>query len=64
MHCTRNHPTIYVTTHDYERLSALVDFYKSRRRSMLVDFLADELKCAELITPAEEPGNFVARPAA
>ena len=53
MHRARSQPKIYVTTHDYERLSALVDFYKSRRRDVLVDFLADELERAELIAAAE-----------
>ena len=64
MHCARNHPTIDVTTHDYEQRSDLVDFCKSRRRGVLVDFLTDELERAELIAPADEPGNFAARPAA
>jgi regulator of nucleoside diphosphate kinase len=46
-------PTIYVTTHDYERLSALADFYQSRRPGVLVDFLIDELERAELVAAAE-----------
>jgi regulator of nucleoside diphosphate kinase len=46
-------PTIYVTTHDYERLSALADFYKSRRQGVGVDFLIDELERAELVAAAE-----------
>jgi regulator of nucleoside diphosphate kinase len=53
MHPTQNQPKIYVTTHDYERLSALADFYKSRRRDVLVDFLIDELERAELVAPTE-----------
>ena len=64
MHCARNHPTIDVTTHDYEQRSTEVDFYKSRGRSVLVDFLAKELERVELIGQAEEPGNFGTRPAA
>jgi hypothetical protein len=64
MHCTRNHLLIYVTTHDYEQRSAMVDFCKSRRHGVLVDFLTNELGHAELIAPAEEPGNFAARPSA
>jgi regulator of nucleoside diphosphate kinase len=51
-------PKIYVTTHDYERLSALADFYRSRRRGVLVDFLIDELERAELV-PAAEVGRKV-----
>jgi regulator of nucleoside diphosphate kinase len=50
-------PKIYVTTHDYERLSALADFYQLRRRGALADFLANELERAELIAAAQiEPG--------
>jgi regulator of nucleoside diphosphate kinase len=56
MHCAQ--PKIYVTTHDYERLSALADFYKSRRRGVFVDFLIDELERAELV-PAAEVGRKV-----
>ena len=53
----RDLPAIYVTTHDYERLTGLVDFYASRRHAVLVDFLTEELERAELIAPAElEPG--------
>jgi regulator of nucleoside diphosphate kinase len=59
MPCTRSHPTIHLTTHDYERLSALVDFYMSRRCGVLVEFLADELERAELIAPAEFKPNAV-----
>jgi regulator of nucleoside diphosphate kinase len=58
MHCAQDQPEIYVTTHDYERLSALADFYKSRRRGVLVDFLIDELERAELV-PAAEVGHKV-----
>jgi len=43
---------IYVTTHDYERLTALADFYKSRHAA-LVDFLTEELERAELVAPRE-----------
>lgn len=46
-------PRIYVTTHDYERLSALADRYRSRRGGALVDFLLDELERAELVHAAE-----------
>jgi regulator of nucleoside diphosphate kinase len=46
-------PTIYVTTHDYGRLSALADFYQSGRPGVLVDFLIDELERAELVAAAE-----------
>lgn len=46
-------PTIYVTTHDYDRLSALADFYKSRRANVVVDFLLDELDRAELVAAAD-----------
>jgi regulator of nucleoside diphosphate kinase len=58
MHRAQDQPEIYVTTHDYERLSALADFYKSRRRGVLVDFLIDELERAELV-PAAEVGHKV-----
>ena len=56
--CPQVQPTIYVTTHDYERLSALAEFYKSRRGSDLVDFLIDELERAELV-PAVDVGAKV-----
>jgi regulator of nucleoside diphosphate kinase len=52
-------PTIYVTTHDYERLSALADFYKSRRGSDLVDFLIDELERAELVPAVDVAAKVV-----
>lgn len=52
MHHAQARPEIYVTTHDYERLSALADFYKSRR-GLLVDFLIEELERAELVAAAE-----------
>ena len=58
MRSTQAQPKIYVTTHDYERLSALAEFYKSRRRGVLVDFLVDELERAELV-PAVEVGHKV-----
>jgi regulator of nucleoside diphosphate kinase len=53
MQSTKARPKIYVTTHDYERLSALADAYRSRRRGPLVDFLVDELERAELVPAAE-----------
>ena len=59
MHCAQDQPEIYVTTHDYERLSALADFYKSRRRGVLVDFLMDELERAELVAAAEVGAKVV-----
>lgn len=46
-------PEIYVTTHDYERLSVLADSYKSRGRGALADFLIDELERAELVAAGE-----------
>ena len=58
MHSVQAQPKIYVTTHDYERLSALADFYRSRRRGVLVDSLIDELERAELV-PAAEVGPKV-----
>jgi regulator of nucleoside diphosphate kinase len=58
MHSIQVRPKIYVTTHDYERLSALAEFYKSRRRGVLVDFLIDELERAELV-PAAGVGHKV-----
>jgi AraC family transcriptional regulator, regulatory protein of adaptative response / methylated-DNA-[protein]-cysteine methyltransferase len=58
MQSTKARPQIYVTTHDYERLSTLADFYRSRRRGPLVDFLVDELERAELV-PAAEVGPKV-----
>jgi regulator of nucleoside diphosphate kinase len=57
-HCAQAQPKIYVTTHDYERLSALADFYRSGRRGVVVDFLIDELERAELV-PATEVGRKV-----
>jgi regulator of nucleoside diphosphate kinase len=53
------HPTIYVTTHDYERLSALADFYRSQRPGVRVDFLIDELERAELVAAAEVGAKVV-----
>ena len=53
MQSAKARPNIYVTTHDYERLSALADFYRSRRRGPLVDCLLDELERAELVPAAE-----------
>ena len=58
MHCAQDQPKIYVTTHDYERLSALADFYQARRRGVVVDFLIDELERAELV-PAADVGPKV-----
>ena len=58
MRSLQDRPRIYVTTHDYERLSALADVYKSRRRGALVDFLMAELERAELV-PAAEVGRKV-----
>jgi regulator of nucleoside diphosphate kinase len=55
----QDQPEIYVTTHDYERLSALADFYKSRRRGVPVDFLIDELERAELVAAAEVGAKVV-----
>lgn len=57
MQSTHQPPKIYVTTHDYERLSALAEFYKLRRRGAVADFLANELDRAELVAPSEiSPG--------
>jgi hypothetical protein len=56
MYDAQARPKIYVTTHDYERLSALADFYKSRRRAAVVDFLIDELERAELVPAPKSPG--------
>lgn len=53
MQSAQARPKIYVTTQDYERLSALADFYRSRRGGPLVDFLIDELERAELVPAAE-----------
>jgi regulator of nucleoside diphosphate kinase len=53
MQSARARPKIYITAHDYERLSALADSYRSRRRGPLVDFLLDELERAELVPAAE-----------
>ena len=58
MHCAQAQPEIYVTTHDYERLSALADFYQARRRGVVVNFLIDELERAELV-PAADVGPKV-----
>jgi regulator of nucleoside diphosphate kinase len=59
MHFDQDRPEIYVSTHDYERLSALADFYQSRRRGVLVDFLIDELERAELVPAAAIGHNVV-----
>jgi len=59
MQSTQVQPKIYVTAYDYERLSALAEFYESRRRRMLVDFLLDELERAELVPAAEMGQRFV-----
>ncbi|MGH6916101.1 MAG: nucleoside diphosphate kinase regulator [Geminicoccaceae bacterium] len=53
MMTARNQPQIYVTKDDYERLSALAEVYRSRRRGVHVDFLIDELERAKLIAAAE-----------
>lgn len=53
MRCAQEQPKIYVTTHDYERLSALADFYRLRRRGALADLLDSELERAEVIAAAE-----------
>lgn len=58
MHHDQVQPRIYVTTHDYERLSALAESYRARRRGVLVDFLIEELERAELV-PAAEIGRKV-----
>jgi regulator of nucleoside diphosphate kinase len=58
MHGNQARPRIYLTTHDYERLSALADVYKSRHSGALVDFLMAELERAELV-PAAEVGRKV-----
>ena len=58
MHHEQARPKIYVTTHDYERLSALADSYRARGRGVIVDFLIDELERAELV-PAAEVGHKV-----
>ena len=47
-----NLPPVYVTTYDYERLTALADSCKSRHAA-LVDFLTEELERAELVAPRE-----------
>lgn len=52
MQGARKQPTITVTTHDYERLSTLVDSPRLRRRGVRTDFLADELDRAYLVAPA------------
>jgi regulator of nucleoside diphosphate kinase len=59
MHFAQDRPEIYVSTHDYERLSVLADFYQSRRRGVLVDFLIDELERAELVPAAAIGHNVV-----
>ena len=59
MHAAQDQPGIYVTTHDYERLSALADFYRACQQGVLVDFLIDELERAELVAAAEVGPNVV-----
>jgi len=58
MQAVQARPKIYVTTHDYERLYALAEFYQERRRGVVVDFLIDELERAELV-PAAELGQKI-----
>jgi regulator of nucleoside diphosphate kinase len=58
MYDAQAQPKIYVTTHDYERLSALADVHQSRRGGAHVDFLVHELERAELV-PAAEVGKVV-----
>jgi regulator of nucleoside diphosphate kinase len=45
-------PKIYLTKHDYDRLSALADIYQARHQEAMVEFLVDELERAELGAPA------------
>ena len=52
-HGADDRPRIYVTMPDYEELSGLAEFYRSRRRGALVEFLAEELERAELVAAAD-----------
>ena len=52
-------PPIHVTSWDYQRLSGVVEAFRSRGREPLVEFLSDELDRAELVEPAAVPRDVV-----
>lgn len=52
-------PPIYVTSWDYQRLSDVVEAYRSRGREPLVNLLSEELDRAELVEPAAVPCDVV-----
>ena len=54
-----NKPPIHATSWDYQRLSGVVEAFRSRGREPLVEFLSDELDRAELVEPAAVPPDVV-----
>ena len=52
-------PPIQVTSWDYQRLSDVVEAFRSRGREPLVELLSEELDRAELVEPAAVPRDVV-----
>ena len=52
-------PPIHVTSWDYQRLSGVVEAFRSRGCESLVEFLSEELERAELVEPAAVPHDVV-----
>jgi regulator of nucleoside diphosphate kinase len=52
-------PPIHVTSWDYQRLSGVVEAFRSRGCESLVELLSEELDRAELVEPAAVPRDVV-----